>query len=67
MRAQLQRSSSEAALQSRQTAEINAISEKIEEVSNELEKALGDPAANEDLNRRIAQEKAPFFGSGRFN
>ena len=50
-------SSSEAALRSRQTAEIDAISEKIEEVSNELEK-LGDrKAANEDLNRRIAQEK----------
>ena len=55
-------SSSEAALRSRQTAEINAISEKIEEVSNELEKALGDrKAANEDLNRRIAQEKAPVL------
>ena len=55
-------SSSEAALRSRQTTEINAISEKIEEVSNELEKALGDrKAANEDLNRRIAQEKAPVL------
>ena len=55
-------SSSEAALRSRQTAEINAVSEKIEEVSNELEKALGDrKAANEDLNRRIAQEKAPVL------
>lgn len=55
-------SSSEAALRSRQTAEIDAIGEKIEEVSNELEKALGDrKAANEDLNRRIAQEKAPVL------
>ena len=54
--------SSEAALRSRHQREMAALLQQIEEVSDELEKALGERrAANENLNRTIAEEKDPIL------
>ena len=58
--------SSEAALRSRHQREMAALLQQIEEVSDELEKALGERrAANENLNRTIAEEKDPIYESAR--
>lgn len=54
--------SSEAALRSRHQREMAALMQQIEEVSDELEKALGERrAANENLNKTIAEEKDPIL------
>ena len=55
-------SSSQVALRNRHQREIANLARKIEEVSGELEKALGERrAANENLNNTIATEKDPIL------
>ena len=53
--------SSEAALRSRHQREMAALLQQIEEVSDELEKALGERrAANENLNELSLKKRSDF-------